>query len=187
MLLDGKRLLITGVFDPRSIAFHIARLAQSEGAEVVLTGFGRGRRITERTAKRLDDPPDVLELDVTVPDDIAAVADELDRRWGGLDGLVHAVAFAPPSCLGGGYLTAPWEDVATAVHVSTYSLTALSAGFVATLLTPDGGVRSFMTGEPIDEMRPVGVAETVEEYARFREGSIEFVEARNERIRQLGL
>jgi meromycolic acid enoyl-[acyl-carrier-protein] reductase len=139
MLLDGKRLLITGVFDPRSIAFHIARLAQSEGAEIVLTGFGRGRRITERTAKRLDDPPDVLELDVTVPDDIAAVGDELDRRWGGLDGLVHAVAFAPPSCLGGGFLEAPWEDVATAVHVSAYSLPALCGGFAPLFRAAGGG------------------------------------------------
>jgi meromycolic acid enoyl-[acyl-carrier-protein] reductase len=139
MLLGGRRLLITGVLDPRSIAFHVARLAQENGAEIVLTGFGRGRRLTEKSAQRLPDPPDVLELDVTVPDDITSVRKELEQRWGGLDGLVHAIAFAPPSCLGGGYLTAPWEDVATAVQVSTYSLTALSAGFADLFRRAGGG------------------------------------------------
>ena len=138
MLLDGKRLLVTGVLDPRSIAFHVARLAQEQGAEIVLTGFGRGRRLTERAAGRLPDPPDILELDATNPDDIAAVRADLEERWGSLDGLLHAIAFAPASCLGGGFLDAPWEDVATAFHVSTYSLPALGAG-LADLLAEDGG------------------------------------------------
>jgi enoyl ACP reductase len=139
MLLDGKRLLITGVLDPRSIAFHVARLAQEQGADVVLTGFGRARRLTGKTAARLPDPPDVLELDVTVPADVDAVAKELDRRWGGLDGLVHAVAYAPASCLGGGFLDAPWDDVATALHVSTYSLPALGAGLAPLFRAAGGG------------------------------------------------
>ncbi len=138
MLLDGKRLLVTGVFDPRSIAFHVARLAQEEGAEVLLTGFGKALRVTERTAQRLPDPPDVLELDVTQPDQVSAVASELGSRWGVLDGLVHAVAYAPSSCLGGGFLQAPWQDVATVFHVSTYSLAALSAE-LASLLRAGGG------------------------------------------------
>lgn len=139
MILEGKRLLVTGVLDPRSIAFHIARVAQEQGAEILLTGFGRGRRITEATARRLPTPPDVLELDVTQPADIEAVAKELDRRWGGLDGLVHAVAFAPASALGGNFLTAPWEDVATALHVSTYSLPALGSGFAGLFRAAGGG------------------------------------------------
>ena len=134
MLLDGKRLLITGVLDPRSIAFSVARIAQEQGAEIVLTGFGRGRRLTERSAERLPTPPDVLELDVTQEEEIAAVAADLRERWGRLDGLLHAIGFAPASCLGGGFLDAPWEDVATAVHVSTYSYVALGRGF-ADLLT----------------------------------------------------
>jgi meromycolic acid enoyl-[acyl-carrier-protein] reductase len=129
VLLDGRRLLVTGVLDPRSIAFHVARTALEEGAELVLTGFGRGRRLTERSASRLPGDVDVLELDVTSPEDVAAVAADLDTRWGALDGLLHAVGFAPASCLGGGFLEAPWEDVATAVHVSTYSYAALAAGF----------------------------------------------------------
>jgi meromycolic acid enoyl-[acyl-carrier-protein] reductase len=137
MLLEGKRLLITGVLDPRSIAFHVARLAQEQGAEIVLTGFGRARRLTERAATRLPQQVDVLELDVTSDEDIAAVAKELEDRWGQLDGLLHAVAFAPESCLGGGFLDAPWEDVATAMHVSTYSLAALGRGF-ADLLGASG-------------------------------------------------
>lgn len=125
MLLADKRLLITGVLDPRSIAFHVASLAQEQGAEVVLTGFGRGRRLTERVANRLPTVPEVLELDVTDPAHLEAVAADLDARWGRLDGVLHAVAFAPASCLGGGFLDATWDDVATALHVSTYSLAAL--------------------------------------------------------------
>lgn len=129
MLLAGKRLLITGVLDPRSIAFSVARIAQEQGAEVVLTGFGRGKRLTERTAGRLDPVPDVLELDATSEEDITAVASELHERWGRLDGLLHAIGFAPESALGWGFLTAPWEDVSTALHVSTYSYVALGRGF----------------------------------------------------------
>ncbi|MDP9021347.1 MAG: enoyl-ACP reductase FabI [Actinomycetota bacterium] len=139
VLLDGKRLLVTGVLDPRSIAFHIARLAQEQGAELLLTGFGKSRRLTERTAKKLDPTPDVLELDVTKPDDIEGVTNELQERWGGLDGLVHAIAFAPDSALGGGFLTAPWEDVAPAFHISTYSLAALGSAFAPLFREADGG------------------------------------------------
>jgi enoyl ACP reductase len=133
MLLDGKKLLITGVLDPRSIAFAVAALAQQQGAEVVLTGFGRGIRLTRRAAARLPTPPDVLDLDVTSEDDINAVAAGLESRWGRVDGVLHAVAYAPPSCLGGGFLDAPWEDVATAMQVSTYSLAALGRGFARLL------------------------------------------------------
>ena len=138
MLLDGKRLLITGVLDPRSIAFHVARCAQEQGAEVVLTSLGRARRLTERAAGRLPTTPDVLELDVTSEDDIAAVAKDLEGRWGRLDGLLHAVAFAPGSCLGGGFLDAPWEDVSTALQISTYSLASLGRGFAPLLEAADG-------------------------------------------------
>ena len=147
MLLDGKKLLITGVLDPRSIAFAAARLAQEQGAEIVLTGFGKGRRLTERSAKRLPEPVDVLELDATSEEDIAAVRKELESRWGHVDGILHAIAFAPGSCLGGGFLDAPWEDVATAFHVSTYSLAALGRGF-APLLAEAG--RSSIVGLDFD-------------------------------------
>jgi meromycolic acid enoyl-[acyl-carrier-protein] reductase len=141
MLLDGKRLLITGVLDPRSIAFSVARLAQEQGAEVVLTGFGRGRRLTERTAARLPHPVDVLELDVTDPEAVVRAAAAIQQRWGdGLDGLLHAIGFAPASCLGGGFLDAPWEDVATAVHVSTYSYAALASAFADLLAARKGAI-----------------------------------------------
>ena len=138
MLLADKRLLITGVLDPRSIAFHVARLAQEQGAEILLTGFGRGRRLTERAATRLPDPPEVLELDVTSEEDLAAIGKEIDDRWGRVDGVLHAVAFAPESCLGGGFLEASWEDVATAMHVSTYSLAALGRALRTPLAAADG-------------------------------------------------
>jgi meromycolic acid enoyl-[acyl-carrier-protein] reductase len=138
MLLEGKKLLITGVLDDRSIAYAVARLAQEQGAEIVLTGFGKGKRLTDRVAARLPEPPDVLELDATDEAQLAAVAAELGERWGRLDGALHAIAFAPGSCLGGGFLTAPWDDVATAVHVSTYSLVAMGR-HLAPLLAEAGG------------------------------------------------
>ncbi|MBI2711169.1 MAG: enoyl-ACP reductase FabI [Actinobacteria bacterium] len=141
MLLENRKLLVTGVLTPSSIAFACARLAQEQGAEVVLTSFGRARSITERAAKRLPSPPDVLELDVTDPQHLAGVAGELERRWGRVDGVLHAIGFAPERCLGqdDGLFAAPWQDVATAVHVSAYSYVAL-AGAVRHLLPAGGSV-----------------------------------------------
>lgn len=139
MLLDGKRLLVTGVLTEASIAFSVARLAQEQGAEVILTGFGRGMSITERVAGKLPTPPEVIELDVTQPDHLDAAAAGVGERWGTLDGLVHAIGFAPESAIGGGFLDAPWEDVATAIHVSTYSFAALARAFSGQLAASGGG------------------------------------------------
>jgi enoyl ACP reductase len=139
MLLDGKKLLVTGVLTKDSIATAAARLAQQEGAELVLTSFGRATRLTERVAKTLPVPADVLELDVTDPAHHAALADELATRWGKVDGALHAIAFAPEACLGQdeGLLRAGWDDVATALHVSAYSLKSLTQTLLP--LMPDGG------------------------------------------------
>lgn len=139
MLLEGKCLLITGVLNDSSIAYSVARLAQQQGAEIVLTGFGRGMRITERIAQRLPEPADVLELDVTDDAHLDRVAAQIASRWGRLDGLVHAIGFAPDSAIGGQFLDTPWDDVATAVHVSTYSLAALGRAFAPMLAAADGG------------------------------------------------
>ncbi len=139
MLLEGKRLLVTGVLTEASIAFAVARLAQEQGAEVVLTGFGRGLSITQRVAQRLPKPVDVLELDITDSAQIEAVAATLDDRWGALDGVVHAIGFAPSSAIGGDFLATPWEDVATAVQVSTYSLASLAKGMAELLRKAGGG------------------------------------------------
>ena len=139
MLLDGRRLVITGVLNDDSIAFHAARLAQAEGAEIVLTSFGRILSITQRVAKRLPTPVDVLELDVSEPDHHAALASELDRRWGQVDGVLHAIAFAPPAALGGNFLGTAWDDVATAVQVSSYSLKSLAVA-LAPLMSPGAGI-----------------------------------------------
>ncbi|HLT15698.1 MAG TPA: enoyl-ACP reductase FabI [Acidimicrobiales bacterium] len=125
-LLDGKRILVTGVLTDASLAFGVARLAQEQGAEVILTGAGRGLSLTQRTARKLPEPAEVLELDVTDESHVAAVRDELGRRWGRVDGALHAIGFAPPSCLGGGFTEAPWEDVATALRISAYSLKTLA-------------------------------------------------------------
>ncbi len=139
-LLEGKKVLVTGVLDRRSIAFSAARLAQEQGAEIALTGFGRAMSLTERTAKRLAETgPPVLELDVNEPEDIQAVAEDLRERWGELHGIVHAVAFAPEDALGGNFLSAEWPSVATALQTSAYSLKALSVGLME-LMKPGASV-----------------------------------------------
>jgi meromycolic acid enoyl-[acyl-carrier-protein] reductase len=138
-LLDGKRVVVTGVLTEESLAFGVARLAMKEGAEVVLTGAGRGFNLTRRVARKLPQPVDVLELDVTVPDQIDAAAAELERRWGAVDGVLHAIGYAPPACLGGAFLEAQWEDVGVALHISTYSLKALTAGMLPLLRAAGGG------------------------------------------------
>src|SRR5215211_6791483 len=124
-LLEGKRLLITGVITAASIAFHVAKVAQEQGAQVVLTGFGR-LSLVERIAKRLPDPAPVIELDVTNADHLAGLADNVRAYVDGIDGLVHSIGFAPQNALGGSFLDTPWEDVATAVHVSAYSYKSLA-------------------------------------------------------------
>jgi meromycolic acid enoyl-[acyl-carrier-protein] reductase len=135
-LLDGKRLLITGVITDQSIAYSIARLALEQGARVVLTGFGR-MSLVQRVASRLPDSPPVVELDVTDEQQLGSLTERVREHVDGLDGVVHAIGFAPASCLGGGFLDAPWTDVATALQVSAYSLKSLA---IATLpLFGDGG------------------------------------------------
>jgi meromycolic acid enoyl-[acyl-carrier-protein] reductase len=135
-MLAGKRLLITGVLTKGSIAYSVAERAQQEGAEIVLTGFGRTRRMTERAASRLPDPPDVLELDVNNPDDFAALRSELESRWGGVDGALHAIAFAPGDALGGKFMSAPPESAEAAFRTSAYSFKALAETLVPLM---DGG------------------------------------------------
>jgi enoyl-[acyl-carrier protein] reductase I len=139
MLLDGKKLVVTGVLTKDSIAAAVARTAQEQGAELVLTSFGRGMRLTQRVARTLPTPPDVVELDVTDPAQHVALADELGTRWGKVDGALHAIGFAPEACLGqdDGVLAAGWDDVATALHVSAYSLKSLTETLLP--LMPDGG------------------------------------------------
>jgi len=124
-LLDGKRILVTGVLTDASIAFHVAKVAQQEGATVVLTGFGR-LSLVERIAKRLPDPPPVLELDVTDTGHLDSLADRVREHVDGLDGVVHGIGFAPGTAMGGNFLSTPWPDVATAVQVSAYSLKSLT-------------------------------------------------------------
>jgi enoyl-[acyl-carrier protein] reductase I len=138
MLLQGKKLLITGVLTRESIAFSAALAAQREGAEIVLTSFGRALSITERLASRLEPPVDVLELDANDEGHILAVREELAERWGRLDGFLHAIAFAPQDALGGRFLETPWESVATAVRTSTYSLKAIAVGLLP-LMEEHGG------------------------------------------------
>jgi meromycolic acid enoyl-[acyl-carrier-protein] reductase len=136
-VLSDKKLLITGVITRDSIAWEAARQAQEAGAEVVLTGFGRARRMTERAAKRLPEPVDVLELDVNEPEDLEAVAADLDRRWGRVDGVVHSIAFAPADGLGGRFLETPHESAITAFETSAFSLKALAVA-LADLYPPTG-------------------------------------------------
>ncbi|HEV8563731.1 MAG TPA: enoyl-ACP reductase FabI [Actinomycetota bacterium] len=138
MLLEQKRLLITGVLTPQSIAFATAQVCQEQGAEVVLTGFGKGMGLTEKSARRLPAGADVLEMDANDPGHVQAVHDELASRWGRVDGFVHAIAFAPQDALGGNFLQTPWESVATAFQTSAYSLKAIAAGLLP-LMKDEGG------------------------------------------------
>jgi enoyl-[acyl-carrier protein] reductase I len=138
-MLDGKRLLVTGVLTRKSIAFAVAREAQVAGAEVLLTGFGRTRRMTERAAARLPEPPDVVELDVNSESDLAGLAAEVEGRWGGLDGVLHAIAFAPADAIGGRFLETPPESAVEAFRTSAYSYQAL-ARHLAPLMEPGGSV-----------------------------------------------
>jgi enoyl ACP reductase len=142
MLLEGKKLLITGVLTRESIAFATAEAAQEHGAEVVLTSFGRALSLTEKIAKRLPQPADVLELDATETAHVEAVAEELGRRWGRLDGFLHAIAFAPQDALGGNFLRTPWESAATAFEVSAFSLKTLAAGMLPLMEERGGAIVS---------------------------------------------
>lgn len=122
-ILDGKRILVTGVLTEASIAFAAARIAQEQGAEVILSSFGRQMKITQVIAERLPETPKVIELDATNDEDLAALPERLE---GNIDGIVHAIAFAPKDALGGVFLDTPWESVSAAIHVSAFSLKAIT-------------------------------------------------------------
>lgn len=132
MLLDGKNILVTGVLTDDSIAFHVARVAVEAGATVYLTGFGRTRSLTERSAKRLpvETHPEIFEMDVNDQSQIDAIAQTFKDRNQTIDGVLHAIGYAPAACLGGNFLNAKWEDVAVAMQTSAFSLKALAAGLL---------------------------------------------------------
>jgi enoyl-[acyl-carrier protein] reductase I len=130
-LLDGKKIVVTGVLTDASLAFGIARLAMEEGAEVILTGAGRALSLTQRTARKLPGDVEVLEFDATVSEHGPALAEAIGRRWDRVDGVVHSIGFAPEVCLGDDFMAAQWDDVATALQISAYSYK-----FLAEALTP---------------------------------------------------
>ena len=139
-VLAGKRIVVTGVLTDDSLAYSVADLAQREGAEVVLTGAGRGLSITRRVARHLPSPPDVLELDVTVPRTRRRSRSiELQSKWEAIDGMLHSIAFAPASCLGGGFLDAQWDDVKVALEISAFSLKLLAVGLRPLMQAAGGG------------------------------------------------
>jgi len=138
-LLSGKRIVVTGVLTDASLAFGVAKLAQDEGAEVVLTGAGRGLSLTERTARKLPAPTPVFEFDVSDVTHVDRVRAQVADHWDRVDGVLHAIAFAPPVCLGGTFMEAGWDDVAVALHVSAYSLKTLADAFVP-LMTAGGAI-----------------------------------------------
>ena len=138
-LLDGKHLVITGVLTDGSIAFHAARIALEEGAEIVLTSFGRGMKLTERVAKRLPTTPAVIELDINDPAHMDALVADLTKRWGKVDGALHAIAFAPEDALGGNFLNTPAESAQTAFMTSAFSMKTLAVGLRPLLAAAGGG------------------------------------------------
>ena len=142
-LLDGKRIVVTGVLNDASIAYAVARVAQAEGAEIVLTGAGRGLSLTKRTARKLPVEPPVLELDVTDQAHVDALAPALrELGWDRIDGAVHSIGFAPEACLGQGMFAAGWDDVSLAMRISTYSLKVLAEA-VLPLMTDGGSIVGF--------------------------------------------
>jgi enoyl-[acyl-carrier protein] reductase I len=140
-ILEGKNLLVTGVLTDQSIAFHVARLAQEQGATVVLSSFGRAMSLTTRIAGRLPTPVPVVELDVTDPEHLAALPERLRQHVDRIDGVLHSIGYAPEAALGGNFLNTEWEDVATAVHVSAYSLKSLTMAALP-LMTGEGRTSS---------------------------------------------
>jgi len=140
-ILEGKNLLVTGVLTDQSIAFHVAKLAQEQGATVVLSSFGRALSLTNRIAGRLPTPVPVVELDVTDPEHLAALPVRLRQHVEHIDGVLHSIGYAPEAALGGNFLKTEWEDVATAVHVSAYSLKSLTMAALP-LMTGEGRTSS---------------------------------------------
>lgn len=138
-MLEGKRLLLTGVLTEASLAFGVARLAQEQGAEIIITSVDKVMKHTRKAAAKLPVEPEIIEFDVADPDHVVAVREHLESRWGRVDGALHSVGFAPPVCLGGTFLDAGWDDVSTAVNISAYSLKAL-ADAVAPLMTDGGSI-----------------------------------------------
>ncbi len=138
-ILDDKKLLITGVLTDASIAFAVARLAQEQGAEIILTGAGRGLSLTRRTARKLPIEAEVLEFDVTSTEQGAALHDHLSNQWGRVDGALHAIGFAPEVCLGEDFMAAQWSDVSVAMEISAYSLKTV-AEVVSPLMTNGGSI-----------------------------------------------
>jgi meromycolic acid enoyl-[acyl-carrier-protein] reductase len=134
-LLDGKKIVVTGVLTDASLAFRVAQLAQREGAEIVLTGAGRALSLTQRTSRRLDSPVEVFEFDVTVAAHVETVREQVRGSLGTVDGVLHAIGFAPEVCLGDDFLAAQWDDVAIAMHVSAYSLKTMADAFLP-LMSP---------------------------------------------------
>lgn len=139
MLLENKKLVITGVLTDDSIAWHTARIAQEQGADIVCTGFGRGMRLTERSVQRLPRPCDVLELDITDPEHVDALATELTDRWGSVDGALHAIAYAPMDALGGNFLNTPPESAQTAFLTSAFSYKTLATCLLPLMRAAGGG------------------------------------------------
>ncbi|CAB4827376.1 MAG: enoyl-ACP reductase FabI [Actinobacteria bacterium] len=138
-ILQGKRILITGVLTDQSIAFHVARLAQEQGAFVVLTSFGRVMSLTARSAGRLPSLPPVIELDVTNDEDLAALESRVREHVDGIDGVLHSIGFAPEAALGGKFLSTSWADAGTALQVSAFSLKSLSVASEP-LMGPGGSI-----------------------------------------------
>jgi enoyl-[acyl-carrier protein] reductase I len=130
VILEGKRILVTGVISRESIAYAVAEEAQKAGAELILTSFGRAMRLTERAAVRLPQKPDLLELDVNEPEHLERLTADVSERWDGLDGVLHAIAFAPEDALGGRFMTTPPESAVAAFQTSAYSYKALAAALL---------------------------------------------------------
>jgi enoyl-[acyl-carrier protein] reductase I len=128
-LLSGKKILVTGVLSNRSIAYGVAKAARREGAELALTYQN------ERFRDRVNDMAKELGSDIALPcevtndAEIASLFEGLKKRWNGLDGLVHAIAFAPREAIAGDFLEGISREAFAQAHdISAYSFAALAKG-----------------------------------------------------------
>jgi enoyl-[acyl-carrier protein] reductase I len=142
-VLAGHKALVVGIANDQSIAWGCARAFRTAGAELAVTWLNdKARPHVEPLARELE-APIMLPLDVSIPGQLEAVFEEIGRRWGKLDILVHSIAFAPRADLQGGLLNSSPEGFAKAMDISCHSFIRMAR--LAAPLMSDGGTMFAMS------------------------------------------
>jgi enoyl-[acyl-carrier protein] reductase I len=137
--LNGRRALVMGVANARSLGWAIAERLREAGAELAFSY--QGERLRDELERLTRDMPGtrLAQCDVTRPEELAALFDGLREAWGGLDYVVHSIGFAPRAAMDGRYIETTREDWLTALEISAYSLVAV-AREAEPLLAEGGGI-----------------------------------------------